>query len=629
MGNSRISGDPKNPFIDKIFSNSDNKYANLGLNLSSKDILHSWKEISLYLDRDVRTCHRWEDELGLPVHRIDENSSRSKVFAYCKEIDQWLKEKAHQNKCEKTLSIWTNRGLRAGLAMGFSLLAVFFVWFYFFKSSAVSSISEPTLTVLPLKNPESAEHEEYFSEGITNEIVKSLKKLNKIKVIPDSGENLKFAEQKLKPDYLMMGELNHGTEMIHLSISLIRTEDNKNLWDGFFECDKKDICDLSMNISHKIHELLNIKVDETLFDQLKNGSTDDFAAYDTFLKGNFILNRISKQNDDPWKLYHQGKYLLGRWTQESNDMAISFFEQAIAIDSNYALAYIGLAQCYAQYVNFWWDSSIEWLNTAEILLEKAQQISPGLPQYYTALIKIYLLKEDVLNEDTSEFVFNLAKEATDKYPNYPQLNSITGYCYMAKFGESGHKEDFEKALEYNEKSFLLNQSSLNNIKYAELLMLKGEFFKAIEVCHLIERSDPSLFSKFMLGEIYYYMGRMEESEEIFRQFNVPLNFKIHSMYFLAMIEAQRGNAEQAKSIIKEAEFIKPEEYRDLPFHLEMASVFFGIGDEESGYKYLKLLFNNGKAKKDKYVNEKFTEIDKNFNKYRDKEKFQNLIRGDH
>ena len=54
--------------------------------------LDSWKEIAKYLDRNVRTCQRWEKELGLPVHRLDK-TLRSRVFCYTDEIDQWIKDK--------------------------------------------------------------------------------------------------------------------------------------------------------------------------------------------------------------------------------------------------------------------------------------------------------------------------------------------------------------------------------------------------------------------------------------------------------------------------------------------------------------------------------------------------------
>jgi hypothetical protein len=62
--------------------------------VKSTDRLDSWKEIANYVNRDVRTCIKWSKKLGLPVYRIDNKSSRSRVFAYASEIDQWFKNRA-------------------------------------------------------------------------------------------------------------------------------------------------------------------------------------------------------------------------------------------------------------------------------------------------------------------------------------------------------------------------------------------------------------------------------------------------------------------------------------------------------------------------------------------------------
>jgi hypothetical protein len=62
-----------------------------------RDRLDSWKEITDYVSREIKTCLRWEKEFGLPVYRIDAKSSKSRVFAYKTEIDQWFKERAKMN----------------------------------------------------------------------------------------------------------------------------------------------------------------------------------------------------------------------------------------------------------------------------------------------------------------------------------------------------------------------------------------------------------------------------------------------------------------------------------------------------------------------------------------------------
>ena len=134
MANSKMVASSQDAMFDKIIPKSDNNLAIMGPDMHKRDVLHSWKEISVYLDRDVRTCHRWEDELELPIHRIDENSPRSKVFAYKSEIDEWLKERGNNHQDKKSSSIWTNKRVIVGLAIGSLVLCVVFAWLYFSKT---------------------------------------------------------------------------------------------------------------------------------------------------------------------------------------------------------------------------------------------------------------------------------------------------------------------------------------------------------------------------------------------------------------------------------------------------------------------------------------------------------------
>jgi len=634
MATSTLSGPVQDALIDKELPNRNNNKALVGPDMKAGDILSSWKDISKYLDRDIRTCHRWERELGLPIHRIDEKSLRSKVFTYKSEIDQWLKERAN-NKHEAP-SIWKSKGLIIGLVFGFFLLSAFFTLFYFFKRAPISPPSEPTIVVFPFENHSSSEYEEYFSEGITNEIVSSLIRMNKIRVVPavendqyvNTPEDIVKINKDLNADYFLVGEIEKNGDKLRINIRLIRGKDNKNLWNEVYDSDQEEIFSVKEDICQKIHEKLGIGMDDNLLVYSSSGDTKDYRAYDIYLKGNFILNRIVEQDNDPWKLYHQGKYYLGRFTQEGNELAISLFNQATEMDNSYALAYIGLAQCYTHYVNFEWESDMKWLNKADGLLEKAQKLSPDLPDYYSTLIEIYLLKEDCFNENTNQVVFDLANEAIEKYPNHPQLNSITGYCYLTRFGEKGDEADFEKALEYKERSFLLNPSGINNVKFAELLMLKREYYKAIEVCHFIERTGSSLYSQSMLGEIYYYSGDLDKSREIFMQLDFPLNFKIYSLFYLAMIAAQRGETEKAFKLVQKIETLKPKEYGDYDEASRLASVYFGLGNNELGYENLESFFTDEHIKKEKYIKLRYLEIDRNFDTIRNEEKFKEITKGE-
>lgn len=605
--------------------------------MKNKDILDSWKEISQYLNRNRRTCHRWEQNLRLPVHRFDTDSSHSKVFAYKSEIEEWLQEQTNCKEIQKK-SLFENKWAVTGFVFVSALILIIFAYSFFINGTSTSHVAEnPAIAIFPFEN-NSSEYDEYFSVGVSNEIISNISRVSKIKVIPvfpDKGEKnnsnntqqIKKQLQGLNVDYFLKGTTEKHDDKIKIYIQLFRAKDNKNIWDHEYDGQQKDIFSIQQDICKKIYETLKIKIDQTSLLYV-DGSTHDYIAFDYYLKGNYILNRTNGENDDPWKLYFQGESYSGKFTPESNELAISLYHEAIKIDSSFALAYIGLAQCYARNVNLAWDFRKEWLDKAEELVNTAQAISPNLPEYYSTLVEIFILKELDFNRDENPTALELALEGIKKYPNDARLNSITGYCYFVKFGKHGNEPDLDKALEYKEKSFLIDPYGLNNISLAEILMLKKEFYRAIDVCNHIKEHDPSSFAKYRMGEIYYYLGDLDKSKAIFQQFNTPLSFKIYALFHLGMSAAQKGETQEAQRIIQEINISMPEEYRGLDEHLRLASIYMGIGKKELGYKHLESFFNSERIKDESFIYCKYIEIDRNFDLYREEQKFKKIIKGE-
>lgn len=602
--------------------------------MKNKDILDSWKEISQYLNRNRRTCQRWEQNLRLPVHRFDTDSSHSKVFAYKSEIEEWLQEQTNCKEFQKK-SLFENRWAVTGMVLASALILIIFAYSLFTNGKSSSKVPDnPSIAVFPFEN-NSSEYDEYFSVGVSNEIISNISRVSKIKVIPvfpESGEknnynNTQQISEELNADYFLKGELKKEDDKIWLSIQFISTKDYKNLWDKKYDGQLKDIFFIQEDICKKIYKTLKIKIDQKLLSSDK-GSTHDYMAFDNYLKANYIQNRAKGENNDPWKLYYQGKYHSEEWTPEPNELAISFFQEAIKVDSSFAKAYIGLARCYARNVNLGWDFRKEWLDKAEELVNTARAISPNLPEYYSTLVEIFILKELDFDRNEKPTAFELAQEGIKKYPQDARLNSITGHCYFVKFGKQGNEPDLDKALEYKEKSFFIDPYGLNNISLAKILMLKKEFYRAIDVCNHIKKHDPSSFVKYRLGEIYYYLGDLDKSRAIFQQFHTPLVRKIYSLFHLGMIAAQKGETQEAQKIIQEINISMPEGYKGLDEHLKLASIYMGIGKKELGYKHLESCFNTERFKDERFIYRKFIDIDRNFDLYREEQRFKKIIKGE-
>jgi hypothetical protein len=469
---------------------------------------------------------------------------------------------------------------------------------------------------------------------MTNEIINKMTILNELKVIPavavskykNYSQDSKQIAEELSVDYILVGKIKKDGNKITIGVQLIRTKNNKNIWSEEFEDRLESVFYIQDNICRKIHEKLNLNIDQQLTLLSNAGRTNNYLAYDSYLKGNYILNNIAENNNDPWKLYHQGKFYWCKNTPESNKLAINLFNQAIENDRNFSLAYVGLARCFTNYVNFNWDVNIKWINKAEDLLKEAQTISSDLPECFSALIEVYLLKEVVFNENTKELAFVLAREGIKKYPDNAQLNSIVGYCYYQKFGEEGNKADFKKALEYKEKSFWLNPYGFHNIIYAELLMMNEEFYRAINICNIIEKHDYSLMSKFRLGEIYYCLGHLDESKAVFQQFDsADLDLKIASLLYLGMISSQRGEREKALRIIDDINLISPRELVSYD-HLKLASVYMGLGMKEAGYEHLRSFFKRSPVQKMRFAYLKYIDFDRNFDKIKEEGEFLRITK---
>lgn len=594
-------------------------------------ILHSWKEISRYLNQDIRTCQRWEVEFGLPVRRISNHSFRSNVFAYKSELDQWLKEKT-KNHILRKKAFFERREVYLALISFLAFIAAFFAFMYFTHQKPISpTFKSLSIAVYPFEIVNPIESDDYISEGLTSQIINYLARFEQLQVIPvpatsaSNRQSLELVKRDINADYFLIAKIEKSETNIKICAQLTRRKDARNIMDEIFEDRLGNLYSVQENLCLKILEKLNLLdiINPSLLSG--EGQPIDYKAFDSLLAGNYILNKTKEGNDTPWKLCYKGKYYWNLSTRESNALAIKFFTQAVEIDNNYADAYVGLARCFANNVNFKWDFNIYWLNKAEEMLQKAHGINPDLPDYYSTLIEVYLLKDLTFNEDTKALAFQLAQEGIKRYPNHALINSIAGYCYLRKFGEDGDETDFKKALELKERSFWLDTFASQNFLCAKLLMLDQKFDKALEYNDVAKKYAPPLMADYVFGEIFYYKGDLDKSKAIFLQMDMPIEYKVSSLLYLGMIAAQKGDKAEAQRIIQSVNNLSPDENFIFEEPLQLASIYMGAGEKELGYKYLKSFFGKERAKKMHHIYRKLIDMDKNFDRVRDEEEFKKIV----
>lgn len=601
--------------------------------MTDREVFGSWKEIADYLGKEIRTCWRWEKQLGLPVHRIDSTSSRSRVFAYRSELDTWLRERADRDDASTGSRVSKWFWLAGGAVL--SGLAAFIIILGAHHGRFSTRNYRPlSIGVLPIVDERGPKQEAYYSEGITQEVVRGLRSYDGISVIPFPvpTENTAVYERpevisrELGLDYVLKGRLRRQNNVIFLAVEFIKAKDDQSVWTEEYRNPLGNLVAVKDDIQSHICQVLNIRDTRAGLEPVDRASANQALSLEDYIKGNFILSRLEGQTNDPWLLYYQGKFYSEQYTAADNELAINLFRRAIDANSSYSRAYIGLANCYINYVAFNWDPDIQWLNKAEELLNKAQALEPDLPEYFGAMLVVLLQKQFCFGQDKEEMIGAILDQGLRLYPNDEHLNSLAGIHYYRLFARDGRTDDLRRADEFKHKAFWLNPYSFDNVTYADLLLVQSQFDKAVEVCKLAEKLDGSLQARFMLGEAYYYQGNMDASWSIFQSYDALPRLHAYALYFMAMIAAHQGQAAAARKILDEINLVSPGNIKFFTTKLYLASAHLGLGDRDAGFKLLAEHLAEVRAGNERFVEAIYVDIDPNIAKYRNDPKYLEVVK---
>ena len=314
----------------------------------SLDRLDSWKEIAAYLKCSERTVRRWELE-GLPVHRHP-HKKKAGIYAYRAEIDTWWRnghehlkraddERATAAEERPTVTAvpwWRKPWLVAGLAV--ATLAIVVAWFADGRlreriHGKTSTAAIHSIAVLPLENLSRDPEQEYFADGMTDELITDLAKIHALRVT--SRNSVMQYKGKHKPVPQIARELNvdavvEGTvvrsgDRVRITAQLIAAPQDRHLWAEMYEGELRNVLALQDEVTTAIAKQISIQLtpeEQTQFGHARPVDPEGHLAY------------------------LRGLYEVRNHAVESNAKAIEHFQRAIAIDPADALAYEGLALAY-------------------------------------------------------------------------------------------------------------------------------------------------------------------------------------------------------------------------------------------------------------------------------------------
>lgn len=264
---------------------------------------------------------------------------------------------------------WGRLATWGGLAVILILAATLAYRFLILPGTQPAGSGQLMLAVLPFENQGAAE-DEYFADGVTEEILTNLARLSGLGVISrssamkykNSDKDLREIGKELGVDYILEGSIrwdkSSGTSRVRINPQLIRLDDLVSVWSDRFDAVIHDIFAVQSGIAAQVAQALNVTLLESEQQAIKRPPTDNPEAYDYYLRGNQFLSSSEKDLRNAEEMYNQ----------------------AIVLEPEFALAYANLGYVHTQMYWWYYDSSPERLAAAKQAIDRAMEISPNLPE---------------------------------------------------------------------------------------------------------------------------------------------------------------------------------------------------------------------------------------------------------
>jgi len=283
-------------------------------------------------------------------------------------------------------------------------------------SPAAAPKTENAIAVLPFVNLSSEQENEYFSDGLTEELINALTKVEGLRVVAwNTAFQLKGKErdirrigEQLGVRAVLEGSVRRTADRLRITAQLVDTTDGHYLWSETYERTIKDVFSIQDEISSAIVGALRIKLTGPAGRSLITRYTENLQAYHLYLKGRFYWNKR---------------------TEEDFYKALGFFEQAIQIDSHYAPAYAGMSDSYIMLGEHGSVPALDTMRKARATACRALEIDPSLAEAHVSLGSVAGLYEWNWRESEQHF-----RRALELNPSYPTAHHWYGYDYLAPQG---------------------------------------------------------------------------------------------------------------------------------------------------------------------------------------------------
>ncbi len=450
-----------------------------------------------------------------------------------------------------------------------------------------------SLVVLPLANLSGDPDEEYFVDGMADELRQHLEVISPLRVISrtssmyyrGSSKPLPEIARQLNADAVVDGSVLRSGKRVRINVELIQTASDTRLWGGSYDRDLKDIFTLQAEVAQKIAG--EIRATLTLPDRVR-------------------LARRHTPDPNAYLAYSKGRFFWNRRTEADLKRAIRYFQQAIEKDPNYALAYDGLADCWLPLGWYAYMAPSETFPYAKVAARKALALDDSLAEAHTSLAFVTLYYDRDWTDAEREF-----RRAIELNPNY-----ANGRHWYAEFLSLVGRH--EEAIDESERARELDPlSNIINTWVGSRYFFARQYDKAIEQYRNAAEMDPGFVP------VHLVLGHALEQKHMYQEAITELEKAVSlsggsPVYVASLAHAYgvAGKRGHAKKLFEDLRNLSKQRYVSS-YDLGLASL--GIGETDRVFALL------AQAVEERSPRIAFLGVDPRFDGLRNDARFKELM----
>lgn len=442
--------------------------------------------------------------------------------------------------------------------LGILILILGYLAFFNKKTQVSTGSGKPSLAVLYMQNLSESKEDEYFAAGMTEDIITQLSKIGGLRVTSrsdveefrDKTVDIKDVVKKLKVNYVMESSVRKYGDKIRITCQLIQSKDGFHVWADNYDREMKDIFAIQEDVAKQVAKALEVALAPEEKERIEKKPTLNVQAYNYYLQGR--------------------EYYFGAYTKEILQLAIKMFEKALESDSNFALAYAGLSDCYSSYVMTGFDPKKSWLTEAEKAGQTALKFDPNLAEAHRALSRLYILQGKV------DKALQSAQEAVKADPNYGEAWRLLGQFFTM----TGQFQEAEKVLMKVLEVKPTERELFSAFMYLYTLWGNrkkvGEYFnKGLE----IQPSNSNIY--VVMSQFLFWWGELEEAKRMAYK-SLALNPQSGGSVILSQVFLVSEKQDSASYYFNKIR----QEYPGQDFFVEMAYIELMKGQKKRAEIYL-------------------------------------------